>query len=155
MTSGSTGVQKARGFGKLAQMGSIDFGTSEDMWAFIESNKGKKFEFVLGENVFPLWFSIDKTKDEQTVSKRTSKAIALLREHMKQSHSIPDEQLKRVIDGDWDQGLVFYRPAGGGPITRLLDRKRDVLTLHVGDTATSAGLNFDFGSSLTQINSVM
>ena len=120
------------------------------MWEFIKDNKDNTFEYQEKK----LWYSIDQTKEERAVSKRVSKAVNMLREHMISKHSFDQEQARRAIDGDWAKGLVYYKAAEGTcNITRLFDRRPESLLLHVTESATSSGLDFDFKAKLADINS--
>ena len=133
--------------GKLIDVARIEFDCPDTMWAFLKKHKGKKFS----HNGKDLWHRVHQTVDEQNIGKRTSKAVSMVREHVKNGMSIDDEKAKQIIDGDWDLGLVFYRP-DSGPVVRLYDRAKDETTLRVHKDAASSAINFDFKAKLSDIN---
>ena len=81
-------------------------------------------ECIGGDKKHELWYSIDKTPDERIVSKRTSKARNMLVDHMKQEHSMSEDDAKKVIHGDWDRGMVYYKPAMEQPSHASLTASR-------------------------------
>ena len=66
---------------------------------------------------------------------------------------VPETDVKKHVEGDWDNGVVFYRPQGAGRAIRLYDKSRGAEELHVSEEASSSGLDFDFQGNLEAINS--
>ena len=143
------GNHKYYASGKLIDVAKIDFETSDAMWSFLKANKGHKFSFK-GKQ---LWHRVHQTESERMIGKRTSKAVNLLRLHVKNQFSVDEDRASELIDGDRDRGLVFYQPSTG-PVVRLYDRKKDAMELHVHENASSSGLDFDFKAHLTDINEI-
>ena len=149
ITAGVEGVSKIRVFGKLSESGKIDFVTSDDMWNFLKANKGIKFQFD-GKDLF---HKIDQTKEEVDLAKRTSKAVTLLKRFLTESMTKSEGEAKQLIQGDWDRGVVFYKPAQADarPV-RLYDRVLGTSKLRVAEEAAGSGFGFDFQCNLTTIN---
>ncbi len=81
---------------KLTSFGKMKFKTSDDMWKFIKGNKIKQtFEDK------DVYFSIDKTPEEISLSKKVSAGVKLLKDHYKENGT-PEQDLKKLIDAEWN-----------------------------------------------------
>ena len=65
---------------------------------------------------------------------------------------VPDADLAKVIDGDWNIGLVFYQPvAFGEPVQRLVENPRDSNAFVVSDGAATSEIATRFRLDLSKI----
>ena len=134
-------------YGRLPNVGKLHFPSSDDMWDFLTANKGQKFEFKGNR----LWHNINKTNDEQDLSKRTSKALRSLRQHLCEKVGKSEEIARSMVQGDSDRGLVYYRPEGGDVPIKLFDRKGKSFDLKVHEDANTSALDFDFHGKVAEI----
>ena len=134
-------------------IGKIDFKDNDKLWSFLKANKGRRFQ----HNGEDLWHNIDSTKDERTLSKRVNEVVKRISEHITQKGQCSSENVKNFVSGDGDHGQVYYKPMGtplSGEYVKIFERDGMSTKLKIGPDAQKAGLEFDLGACLSQVNAL-
>ena len=128
--------------GRYTTRGFLTFENSEAMWKFLEKHKGKRFDYK-GKTLF---HTIEKTPEEQEISRRTSEAAKVVREHLIDLDVMKKEATalawKDRVPIDFDMGVVRYKPLGGTKPARVLVMNREGL-FEVGGEVEGVGLQRD------------
>ncbi len=96
------------------------------MWTFFKDNKGVIFHF----NDKKLFYSIDKTPGEISLSTKVSRAVNILKDHFT-SNGIPREEVKKYVDGEYNIGSVYFKPALGSAFLKICEKPRGKTYLQV------------------------
>ena len=86
-TSTFGGVEDVVAIGNPSNKGNIIFDHCDDMWGFLRGMKGKKLEFK-GKSLF---HSIDKSRDEQVVSRRLYHVVKTVRDAAMEPLGLTDQ----------------------------------------------------------------
>lgn len=94
--------------------------------------KGKKFQGGIGGVEKALFHSTDTTMDERAVSVKTSLAVKAIREMLEATGLMTTEATKdderRIINADWDYGMVRYVDPTSGEVRQLFQIPRGAPT---------------------------
>mmetsp|Transcript_121221 Transcript_121221/g.338335 ORF Transcript_121221/g.338335 Transcript_121221/m.338335 type:complete len:326 (+) Transcript_121221:53-1030(+) len=114
------GISDVYAIGKFANRAKIVFTTPSTMWAFMKRMAGKRMQ--VADTM--LWHTVDKDPDELELARKVSYAVRTLREYAIGRALADTDNAKRVIDGDWDRGVVVYRKGGAARPCMMLMRDR-------------------------------
>ena len=99
-----------------------------------------------------MFHAIELTKEELQTSKKVSKTVNMLREHLVNKSMCDRESSKKWVDGDWPKGIVFVRKEGKGKLFRVFEKNKTDQDLALGSDAGGVDIGFDFGAHLPIIN---
>ena len=88
------------------------FKSNNDAWAFLKRFKNHGLSYNDGPHVMPLWQGLDKTTEEQTISKRASYLHGQVKEIMLRAGIIASDDkttVSKFLDANWDTGAVWVK----------------------------------------------
>jgi hypothetical protein len=111
--------------GKFTSRANVVFANKQRMLDFLKI-KGRNFQYI-GPHAagtprplaIPLWRSIFKPDSEILVSKQTSKATGVVRQAVLSTGLVPETEVSKWVDGDWNVGYIVVRDAPGGCARRV------------------------------------
>lgn len=171
------GIEKVFGVGSYTNRGKIIFQTSNDMWSFMTSMKGKKLWSNLADpnsrlnkghtdvpneaGEYKLWHSIDKYADELSLSYKCSFARDLVIEFLAKTLRKETTDLEKAVDAGKDGGTVVLVTkhiegfSSKVPV-KLYSKSSSANELVVAKDAQekikALGLDFDLSDRLGEIN---
>ena len=77
-----------------------------------------------------------------------------MREFGKANLGWDEDTAQQRVDGDWDNGLVYFRPVGDGRPLRIWERKKKETQFATHEDAAITGLKFDFQGRLGELNNM-
>ena len=117
----------------------------------MKGNKGHRFK--CGER--ELFHAIELSEKEITISKRVTKAVKILREHLSGGHDLSETQCRKWIDGDWEKGAVYVRKEGKGKNFEVYAKIDSGTDLALGKLIPEVDIGLDFGSQLQSPCTIM
>ncbi len=137
--------------GDYCSLGKAQFNNREAMWRFLKAHEGRKFE----HGGIKLFHGIDKTVAERLLSKRTSRALTTMREHLVETGTMRADLGKpeqdRIIKADWDNGIIRYIDTHG-QVFRIFEASRTDGFYGVGVGASQSGLGLRYAEKIAFIN---
>ena len=88
--------------------------------------------------------------EEVAIGKKVSKAVNILKNNFRRAGE-PEENLKKLVDGEWNLGIVYVRESLSGKLKRVYDKPRGETNFVVFEGASIP--NFDLVGGLDEINS--
>ncbi len=129
--------------GKLASVGKLIFKSSNAMWEMLKALKGSKLKEGL-------WHGIISTEEERLIAKRTTIGVKAIREIYISKNLVPGgKDIKKVVDGDWNKGLVYVKP--DKKVTRVFEKPKGEEAWILGSEADQLELG-DLNTILEDIN---
>lgn len=115
------GVVAVKPLGRLTSKVKVIFDTKDHMWNLLTKMKGKKFQRPDGKK---LHHNIEKTMEEDAISKKVSLGLKAIREFCIEKGDVSSENAKDIIDGDYNLGYLFVRSPGVVVCRRLIERSK-------------------------------
>ena len=124
------GIEDVVAIGNPSNKGKIIFDHCDDMWNFLRGMKGKKLEFK-GKALF---HSIDKSRDEQTLSRRVYHVVKAVRDSAMVPLGLTDQDWWQTIKHNDVAGLAWIKLSIEGETknVKIVQKKATTLELEVG-----------------------
>lgn len=118
------GMEKAYACGSPTRKVAVWFVDNDKAWDLMKGMRGRKFTFKGSQ----CWHNFERGPTEILVSKRTSYLVKAVSEYAVQSNheafkNVTAENVRTIVKGDWDNGLIEIMKAKGGSIELFKKRR--------------------------------